>query len=192
VQSGFGRTGRTFAFEHEHARPDGLILGKALGGGLLPISALVGTHDLMNVFDPGSHGSTFAGNPLAVAVAREAMRVLADEDLVARSAAMGEVLIDALRRIDHPAISEIRGKGLWVGVELDPAQAPAKDVCLAMARLGVLTKDTHETVIRFAPPLTIGEDDLHEAVNVFAAALDEVAARHKAPHISSETIETLA
>jgi ornithine--oxo-acid transaminase len=176
VQSGFGRTGRTFCFEYEDARPDGLILGKALGGGLLPLSALVGTSDLMDVFDPGSHGSTFGGNPLAIAVGREAIRVLVDEDLATRSARLGRVLIDALRRIDHPAVVEVRGKGLWAGVELDHRHVLAKHVCLAMARRGVLTKDTHETVIRFAPPLVIDEAELLEGVAVFQAALEDAAA----------------
>jgi len=174
VQSGFGRTGRNFCFEHENARPDGLIVGKALGGGLLPVSAFVARRAVMDVFDPGSHGSTFGGNPLAAAVARAAIRVLQDEDLARRSFVLGKILLDALSRIDHPAIVDVRGKGLWVGVELDPARAKAKDVCLAMMRRGVLTKDTHETVIRFAPPLVIEEADLLQAVEIFHDALEEV------------------
>jgi ornithine--oxo-acid transaminase len=192
VQSGFGRTGRMFCFEHEDARPDGLIVGKALGGGLMPISALVGTRALMDVFDPGSHGSTFGGNPLAVAVAREAMRVLVDEDLAARSAKLGNVLIDALRGIDHPALVDVRGKGLWAGVELDRRQASAKEVCHAMARRGVLTKETHETVIRFAPPLIIEEAELVEAVAVFNAALDDVARQHSPQPVSLAARESMA
>ncbi|WOJ90955.1 ornithine--oxo-acid transaminase [Methylocapsa polymorpha] len=174
VQSGFGRTGRNFCFEHENARPDGLIVGKALGGGLLPVSAFVARRAVMDVFDPGSHGSTFGGNPLAAAVARAAILVLQDEDLARRSFVLGKILLDALSRIDHPAIVDVRGKGLWVGVELDPARAKAKDVCLAMMRRGVLTKDTHETVIRFAPPLVIEEADLLQAVEIFHDALEEV------------------
>ncbi len=177
VQSGFGRTGRTFAFEHENARPDGLAVGKALGGGLLPVSAFVARRELMNVFGPGSHGSTFGGNPLAMAVAIEAMRVLHDEDLVARSAQRGEILRHGLVAIGHPAIRQVRGKGLWCGVELDPQQASAKEVCLAMARRGVLTKETHASVIRFAPPLTIDEADLRVAIDVFTQALKECVAR---------------
>jgi ornithine--oxo-acid transaminase len=177
VQSGFGRTGRTFAFEHENAHPDGLVVGKALGGGLLPVSAFVARRDLMNVFGPGSHGSTFGGNPLAAAVAIEAMQVLHDEDLVARSDQNGKILRQALVAIAHPAIRQVRGKGLWCGVELDPQQVNAKDVCLVMARHGVLTKETHASVIRFAPPLTIEETDLHIAVDSFAEALNECAAR---------------
>ncbi len=177
VQSGLGRTGRMFAFEHEDARPDGLIVGKALGGGLLPVSAFVARRDLMDVFEPGSHGSTFGGNPLAMAVACEAMRVLQDEDLIEKSRKQGEILRDALSRLAHPAIRTLRGKGLWIGVELDPAQVAAKDVCLTMARRGVLTKDTHETVIRFAPPLIIEETDVLAAVDVFRAALEDCAPR---------------
>ncbi len=173
VQSGFGRTGRNFCFEHENAKPDGLIVGKALGGGLLPVSAFVARRAVMDVFDPGSHGSTFGGNPLAAAVGREAIRVLQDEDLARRSFVLGKVLRDALARVDHPAIVEVRGKGLWVGVELDGAKVKARDVCLAMMRRGVLTKETHETVIRFAPPLVIEEADLLQAVEIFHDALED-------------------
>jgi ornithine--oxo-acid transaminase len=192
VQSGFGRTGRMFCFEHEDARPDGLILGKALGGGLLPVSALVGTRALMDVFEPGSHGSTFGGNPLAIAVAREAMRVIVEEDLVARSADRGAVLLAALQGVDHPAVVDVRGKGLWAGVELDAAQVSARDVCRAMARRGVLTKETHETVIRFAPPLIIEEKDILEAVAVFRTALEEIVAQRSPQPVSQPAIQTLA
>ncbi len=192
VQSGLGRTGAMFCFEHENARPDGLILGKALGGGLMPVSALVGTRALMDVFDPGSHGLTFGGNPLAIAVAREAMAVLVEENLVARSAELGAVLLSALRCIDHPAVLEVRGKGLWAGVELDRRRVAAADVCLAMARRGVLTKETHETVIRFAPPLIIQEEDVLEAAAVFRAALQDVTAGHSCKPISQHAIQTMA
>ncbi len=178
VQSGLGRTGRSFCFEHENARPDGLIVGKALGGGLMPVSAFVARRAVMDVFDPGSHGSTFGGNPLAAAVAREAIHLLHDEDLALRSRVLGKTLLAALTGIDHPAIVEVRGKGLWAGVELDPARANARDVCLAMLRRGVLTKETHETVIRFAPPLIIEEADLLQAVEVFHDALEESVAPH--------------
>jgi ornithine--oxo-acid transaminase len=176
VQSGLGRTGRNLCFEHENARPDGLIVGKALGGGLMPVSAFVARRAVMDVFDPGSHGSTFGGNPLAAAVAREAIRVLQDEDLALRSRVLGKTLLAALAGIGHPAIVEVRGKGLCAGVELDPARANAKEVCLAMLRRGVLTKETHETVIRFAPPLIIEEADLLQAVEVFHDALEEAVA----------------
>jgi ornithine--oxo-acid transaminase len=174
VQSGLGRTGRNFCFQHEDARPDGLVLGKALGGGLLPVSAFVARRAVMDVFDPGSHGSTFGGNPLAAAVAREAIRILQDEELSIRSRILGKRLVEALRAIDHPAIVEVRGKGLWAGVEIDRAYTNAKNVCLAMLRRGILTKETHETVIRFAPPLIIEEADVLEAVNIFHDALEDV------------------
>jgi ornithine--oxo-acid transaminase len=174
VQSGLGRTGRNFCFQHENALPDGLVVGKALGGGLYPVSAFVAKQSLMDVFDPGSHGSTFGGNPLGAAVAREAIRVLQDEELALRSRILGKTLLDALQAIDHPVIRAVRGKGLWAGVELDPARADARDVCLAMLRRGVLTKDTHATVIRFAPPLVIDEADMLEAVGIFHDALEDV------------------
>jgi ornithine--oxo-acid transaminase len=178
VQSGFGRTGRNFCFEHENAKPDGLIVGKALGGGLIPVSAFIARRSVMDVFGPGSHGSTFGGNPLAAAVAREAMQILQDEDLALRSHVLGKTLLGALASINHPAIVEVRGKGLWAGVELDPARACAKDICLAMMRRGVLTKETHDSVVRFAPPLIIDEADLMIAADVFHDALVETAASH--------------
>jgi ornithine--oxo-acid transaminase len=179
VQSGLGRTGRWFAYEHEVIRPDGLILGKALGGGVYPVSAFVGHDALMGVFDPGSHGSTFGGNPLAAAIGLEALAVIEEEGLVEQSRVLGDRLKAALEAIDHPAIVDVRGRGLWVGVDLDPHQANGRDVCLAMARHGVLSKETHETVIRFAPPLTISADEIDQGVAAFRAALDETAPRSR-------------
>jgi ornithine aminotransferase len=170
VQSGLGRTGRWFAHQHEGIRPDGLILGKALGGGLLPVSCFVATSEVMDQFEPGSHGSTFGGNPLAAAVGLEALRVIEDEGLVARSAALGAHLIDRLRAIASPLIRQVRGRGLWVGVELDSAVS-AREVAERMAERGVLTKDTHSTVIRFAPPLTISREALDWGVDVFVDTL---------------------
>ncbi|MDJ1157722.1 ornithine--oxo-acid transaminase [Chelatococcus sp. SYSU_G07232] len=180
IQSGLGRTGRMFCFEHEGIRPDGLTVGKALGGGLLPVSAFLARADVMAVFEPGSHGSTFGGNPLAAAVAEAALDTLVDEALVERSAALGETLLARLAAVRHGAIRDVRGKGLWVGVELDPAQAPAREVCLAMMRRGVLSKETHETVVRFAPPLVVTEAEIDHAIDVFQAALSEVAPLHRA------------
>jgi len=177
VQSGFGRTGRNFCFEHENARPDGLVLGKALGGGLLPVSAFVARRAIMDVFTPGSHGSTFGGNPLAAAVGREAIAVLEEEELAWRSHVLGRTLVGALEAIDHPAILEVRGRGLWVGVELDPERMKAKEICLAMMKRGVLTKETHDSVIRFAPPLVIDEADLVAAVEVFHDVLAQAAVK---------------
>ena len=171
VQSGLGRTGKLFAFEHEGIRPDALILGKALGGGLLPVSAFLADAAVMDVFDPGSHGSTFGGNALAAAVALEALLVLQDERLVARSAEMGDYLIARLRavqRLAGPVIRDVRGRGLWVGVDIDPAHASARELVERLAENGVLSKETHQTVIRFAPPLTITAALIDRAVDTFA------------------------
>jgi ornithine aminotransferase len=173
IQSGLGRTGRWFAFQHEGIRPDGLIVGKALGGGLLPVSALVGTAELMDVFEPGSHGSTFGGNPLASRVALEALRVIEEEALVARSAALGAHLLQRLRGIASPLVREVRGRGLWVGVDLEPTRVSAREVVQRLAQRGVLSKETHETVIRFAPPLTVERAALDWGIDVFAEVLRE-------------------
>jgi ornithine aminotransferase len=173
VQSGLGRTGRWFAFQHEGIRPDGIILGKALGGGLLPVSCFVATNEVMELFEPGSHGSTFGGNPLAAAVGLEALKVIEDEHLVARSAALGAHLLARLQALHSPLIRGVRGRGLWVGVDLDPRLASARAVVERMAERGVLTKDTHETVIRFAPPLTIQRAALDWGVDMFIETLHE-------------------
>jgi ornithine aminotransferase len=170
VQAGLGRTGRWFAFEHEGIRPDGLILGKALGGGLLPVSAFLADDGVMSVFNPGSHGSTFGGNALAAAVALEALQVIEDENLVARSAALGDYLIARLQEVMQESgglIRGVRGRGLWVGVDVEPAHATARELVERLAAQGVLSKETHETVIRFAPPLTIGKALIDRAVDIF-------------------------
>jgi ornithine--oxo-acid transaminase len=172
VQSGLGRTGRWFAFEHEGIRPDGLILGKALGGGLLPVSAFLADARVMDVFNPGSHGSTFGGNALAAAVGLEALNVIEDEDLVGRSARMGAHLLARLRRVmkrARPLIRDVRGRGLWAAVDIDPTYATARELVEALAAHGVLSKETHETVIRFAPPLTITQDLVDRAIDIFEA-----------------------
>jgi ornithine--oxo-acid transaminase len=174
VQSGLGRTGAWFAFEHENARPDGLILGKALGGGVLPVSAFVGRAEVMDVFTPGSHGSTFGGNALAAAVGLEALRVLREEGLVERSRVLGAHMLERLRAIRSPVLKEVRGRGLWAGAEIDPAVASARDVCERLLAKGVLSKETHHTVVRFAPPLVIARDDLDTALDRFEAVLHEV------------------
>ncbi len=179
VQAGLGRTGRWFAFEHEGIRPDGLILGKALGGGLLPVSAFLADARVMDVFTPGSHGSTFGGNALAAAVALEGLRVIEDEDLVGRSARMGAHLLARLRRVmkeARPLIRDVRGRGLWAAVDIDPAHATARELVERLAAHGVLSKETHETVIRFAPPLTITQDLIDRAVDAFA---DVVMQKHR-------------
>jgi len=173
IQSGFGRTGKMFCFEHEDARPDGLCVGKALGGGLVPVSAFLARADVMAVFGPGSHGSTFGGYPLATAVALEAMRVVVDEGLAQRSAALGAHMLARLQASNLPAIREARGRGLWIGVDLDRRVADAHAVCVAMARRGVLAKETHETVVRFAPPLVVEKAEADHALDVFFEALHE-------------------
>jgi len=170
VQAGLGRTGRWFAFEHENVRPDALILGKALGGGLLPVSAFLAKEDVMAVFNAGSHGSTFGGNALAAAVALEGLKVIEDEGLVARAAAMGDYLLDGLREVQaaaHPLIRDVRGRGLWIAVDVDPAHDSARKLVERLAVAGVLSKETHETVIRFAPPLTITRELIDRAVGIF-------------------------
>jgi ornithine--oxo-acid transaminase len=174
VQSGLGRTGAWFAFQHEGIHPDGLILGKALGGGVLPVSAFVGTRALMDVFTPGSHGSTFGGNPLAAAVGLEALHVIREEGLVEKSRVLGNHMLRRLRALSSPALKEVRGRGLWVGAELGAAVASAREVCERLLAKGVLSKDTHRTVVRLAPPLVIAPEDLDWALDRFADVLHEL------------------
>jgi ornithine--oxo-acid transaminase len=174
VQSGLGRTGKWFAFEHEGIRPDGAILGKALGGGVLPVSAFTGRHELMDVFTPGSHGSTFGGNPLAAAVGLEAIHVIRDEGLVERSRELGAHMLGRLRAIRSPALKEIRGIGLWAGAEINPCFASARTACERLLAKGVLSKETHNTVVRFAPPLIIAQDDLDWALDRFEEVVHEL------------------
>jgi ornithine--oxo-acid transaminase len=177
VQSGLGRTGAWFAFEHEGIRPDGVILGKALGGGVLPVSAFVARREIMDVFTPGSHGSTFGGNPLAAAVGLEALHVIREEGLVERSRTLGAHMIERLRALTSPALTDVRGRGLWAGAEIDPQIASARQICERLLAKGVLSKETHGTVVRLAPPLVIAQDDLDRALDRFAEVLDEVSNR---------------
>jgi ornithine--oxo-acid transaminase len=174
VQTGMGRTGRDFAFQYEIDRPDGLILGKALGGGIYPVSAFLGSKDVMSVFDPGSHGSTFGGNAVASAIATEAIKILQEEKLSERSAEMGDYLMQKLKAFNSPVIKEVRGSGLLVGVESNPEYASAPQVCEHLLTKGVLSKDTHGTVIRFSPPLTIGKEEIDWAVDQFRETLNEI------------------
>ncbi|MDC0409955.1 ornithine--oxo-acid transaminase [Gammaproteobacteria bacterium] len=164
IQSGLGRTGKLFAYEHENIQPDGLILGKALGGGLLPVSAFLSSREIMDHFNPGSHGSTFGGNPLAAAVASKALDLLYDDNLIENSRVMGDYLANQLRAIDTNIIKEVRGKGLWIGVELHKDTVKAKQICLDLLEIGILAKETHETVIRFAPPLIITKEQIDWAL----------------------------
>ena len=181
VQSGLGRTGAWFAFEHEGIRPDGVILGKALGGGVLPVSAFVGRREVMDMFTPGSHGSTFGGNPLAAAVGLEALCVIRDEDLVERSRVLGAHLLARLSACASPTLKEVRGRGLWVGAEINPQRASAREVCERLLEKGVLSKETHSTVVRLAPPLVIERDTLDWALDRFEEVLADIdGARRKA------------
>lgn len=184
VQTGLGRTGRLLACDHENVRPDGLILGKALGGGLLPVSLFLATRELMNVFTPGDHGSTFGGNPLSAAVGLAALELLEKDRLIERSAELGAYLLERLRRIESPLIRDVRGKGLWCGVDFDPDRVHARVVAERLVRAGVLTKDTHETVIRFAPPLVIEKSEIDWALEVFQQVLDELVEKHPAAILS--------
>jgi ornithine--oxo-acid transaminase len=173
VQTGLGRTGKVLACQHEGVSPDGIMLGKALGGGLLPVSAFCAREDVLGVFRPGDHGSTFGGNALAAAVGLAAIEVLLDEKLAERAAAMGDYLLGRLKAIASPAIVDVRGKGLLIGVELDPGRASARHFVETLLRHGVLSKDTHGTVARFAPPLVVEREQLDWGVERICAALRE-------------------
>jgi ornithine--oxo-acid transaminase len=166
IQTGLGRTGRMFGCEHEGVKPDMYILGKALSGGFYPVSAVVSTHAILDLLGPGSHGSTFGGNPLGCAVARTAIRVLQDEQLVDRSAKLGAWLLYTVRGVSHPDIVEVRGRGLMLGIEL---RVPARDYCEKLKDRGMLCKETHTYVIRLSPPLVTSEEDLAWAVEQLRA-----------------------
>jgi ornithine--oxo-acid transaminase len=168
VQSGLGRTGKLLACMHEGVHPDVLILGKGLSGGFGPVSAVLASRDVMGVFKPGDHGSTFGGNPLACAVARAALDVIVDEQLAERAAQLGPYFRDLLQQIQAPVVREVRGRGLWVGIELD---RPARPFCEALKDRGLLCKETHETVIRLAPPLIVTREQIDWAVEQIAAVL---------------------
>ncbi|MDM5153800.1 ornithine aminotransferase [Bacillus sp. DX1.1] len=168
IQTGLGRTGKLFACDWDNVIPDMYILGKALGGGVFPISCVAANRDILEVFEPGSHGSTFGGNPLACAVSIAALDVLLDEKLTERSLQLGEKLVGQLKEIDNPMITEIRGKGLFIGIELNESARP---YCEKLKEAGLLCKETHENVIRIAPPLVISEEDLEWAFQKIKAVL---------------------
>ncbi len=170
IQSGLGRTGKLFAFEHDGIRPDVCIIGKALSGGFYPVSAVLASREVLSVFRPGDHGSTFGGNPLACAVARAALRVVLDEQLSERSEELGKYALERLRGMKHAVIAEVRGKGLWIGIELT---VEARPICEALQRRGLLCKETHDTVIRLAPPLMISRDDLAWGIDQIDAVLEQ-------------------
>lgn len=168
IQSGLGRSGKLFAHQYEGVRPDGIIMGKALSGGFYPVSAFAATRELLGVFKPGDHGSTFGGNPLACAVARAALDVIVEERLVDRADELGTYFIDRLRALASPVVKEVRGRGLWIGVELHEAARP---YCEALMREGLLCKETHDKVIRIAPPLVITREQIDWAVERLARVL---------------------
>jgi ornithine--oxo-acid transaminase len=171
IQSGLGRTGKLFAYMHEGITPDVLIVGKALAGGFYPVSAVLASREILGVLRPGDHGSTFGGNPMACAVARASLKVLVEERLAERSAELGTLLLNRLRQIVSPHIREIRGRGLWIAIELN---TPARPVCEALMREGILCKETHDNVIRLAPPLIIENDDLLWAADRIQSVLERL------------------
>jgi len=164
IQTGLGRTGKLFACEHEGVRPDMVVVGKSLGGGCYPVSAVLADREILGVFKPGEHGSTFGGNPLACAVARESLRVIREEKLVENAAERGASFMDKLRKVRSRHIKEVRGRGLLIGIELHPAAGGARRFCEELMKEGLLCKETHEHVLRLAPPLIIREKDLNWAL----------------------------
>lgn len=167
IQTGLCRTGALFAFQHENIRPDGIILGKALGGGIYPVSAFLSKNDVMNLMGPGSHGSTFAGNPLAAAIGRKALEIMVRDKYADQSRDKGTFFIQGLKNIKSPLILDVRGKGLWIGVDINPDYFSARVVCEHLAQLGVLAKDTHGKVVRFAPPLIISKEQIDCTIGAF-------------------------
>lgn len=161
IQSGLGRSGKLFAFQYENVQPDLVIIGKALSGGFYPVSAVLGRKEVLGVFKPGDHGSTFGGNPLAAAVARESLKVLLEEGMIENSYNLGKYFLEQLKKIQSKHIVEVRGKGLWIGVELD---GPARPYCERLKDEGILCKETHDHVIRFAPPLVIKKEEIDWAL----------------------------
>jgi ornithine--oxo-acid transaminase len=173
IQSALGRAGSTFACEHDGVVPDVYILGKALGGGIVPLSAVVANRDVLGVLTPGTHGSTFGGNPFACAIGRKVIEIVRTGELQERSKKLGEHMLRTLRDASLPAVTEVRGRGLWAGIELSPKAFPARKHCEALLERGVLAKDTHETTVRLAPPLVVSEDDLDWALERVLGVLEE-------------------
>ena len=160
IQSGLGRTGKLFAFQHSNVQPDGLILGKALGGGFMPVSCFLSSEEVLHWMNPGSHGSTFGGNPLAAAIAKRSIELLEEDGLIENSRIMGDYFKESLLNLNSKIIKEVRGKGLWLGVEIDPDYVSGKDLSKMCLDAGILCKETHETTIRYAPPLVITKEEL--------------------------------
>ena len=174
VQSGLGRTGKMFAFQHSNIQPDGLILGKALGGGFMPVSCFLASKEVMQWLTPGSHGSTFGGNPLAAAIGKKSLELLEEENLIENSRVLGDFFKNALINIKSKVIKEVRGKGLWIGVVIDPNYVSGKNLSKLLLKEGILCKETHETVIRFAPPLVITKEEIEWALEIITAALTQI------------------
>lgn len=173
IQTGLGRTGKLLACQHENVQPDGIVLGKALGGGLIPVSLFLSRQDVMDVFTPGDHGSTFGGNPLAAAVGKAALDLLYEEKLIERAEEMGAYLRECLMKIKSPLISDVRGRGLLVGLMINPRYYSARELCLRLLKLSVLSKETHGTVIRLAPPLVIAKEQIDTVIAAISRALTE-------------------
>lgn len=178
IQTGLGRTGRMLASDWENVRPDVLILGKALGGGVYPVSAVLADEEVMGVFTPGDHGSTFGGNPLAAAVGRVALQVIVEEKLPARAVDLGDWFMGELRSMESPHVEEVRGKGLLIGVVIKESSGTARPFCEALKERGILAKETHHQVVRFAPPLIIGKEDLDQALESIQEVLEAPVAQH--------------
>ena len=179
VQTGFGRTGKNFCYEHENIKPDIVVVGKALGGGVYPVSAIICNDRIMSVFKPGDHGSTFGGNPLAAAIGIAALDVLVDEKMVENSAELGEYFLNKLKTIECDAIKEVRGNGLMIGLEIKKEYGGARKYCEALMEKGLLCKETHEQVIRFTPPLIITKQELDDAFNKINEVICEVSKQDK-------------
>jgi len=173
IQTGLGRTGKMLAEEHEGIEADLTLIGKALSGGFYPVSAVLSNTEVMSVLQPGEHGSTFGGNPLACAVARTALKVLVEEGMIENAAAMGAYFLDGLKQISNPIIREVRGKGLLIGVELSPDAGGARTYCEKLKEKGLLCKETHDHIIRFAPPLVITQNEVDWALEWIGAVLGQ-------------------
>ena len=178
IQSGLGRTGKMFAYEHSSIKPDGLILGKALGGGLLPISCFLSTSEVMQWFVPGSHGSTFGGYPLAAAIGKRSLEIIEEDKLVENSKQQGSYFLKELKKIESPILKQIRGKGLWIGVEIDTKIINGRNMCKHLLKKGILAKETHASIIRFAPPLIIKRKEIEWAIRIIKETLKEIEGDH--------------
>ena len=179
IQSGLGRTGKMFAFQHANIQPDGLILGKALGGGFMPVSCFLSSKEVMQWLNPGSHGSTFGGNPLAAAIGKRSLELLEEENLIENSRVLGDSFKNALNSINSRVIKEVRGRGLWIGVVIDPNYISGKELSKLLLNEGILCKETHETVIRFAPPLVVTKTEIEWAVDVIKTVITRIETNHR-------------